>query len=113
MPSHLLHSNHTMSSANASGAAAPSSSRLCRESKKKALLIGINSQSAPALDYRLLKGPHQDVAEMKMLLVGTYAYREEDIQVLVDDGVPGHVQPDKRNIVSGSILTARFPWLTW
>ncbi|KAJ7513099.1 peptidase C14, caspase domain-containing protein [Mycena galericulata] len=78
--------------------AIPSSSRLCRESKKKALLIGINSLSTPAADYPLLHGPHQDVAMMKILLVRTYGYREEDIQVLVDDGVPGHVQPDRRNI---------------
>ncbi|KAJ7785158.1 peptidase C14, caspase domain-containing protein [Mycena maculata] len=82
-----------------SDAVAPSSSRLCRELQKKALLIGINSLSAPAVDYGLLRGPHQDVAQMKTLLVRTYGYREEDIQILVDDGVYGHVQPDRRNIM--------------
>ncbi|KAJ6595026.1 peptidase C14, caspase domain-containing protein [Mycena vulgaris] len=80
---------------------APSSSRLHRESKKKALLIGINSLSSPSADYRLLQGPHQDVAQMKNLLLRTYGYREEDIQVLLDDGIPGHVQPDRRNIMTG------------
>ncbi|KAJ7463624.1 peptidase C14, caspase domain-containing protein [Mycena latifolia] len=77
-----------------------SSSRLHRESKKKALFIGINSLSSPCGDYCLLQGPHQDVAQMKDLLVQTYGYLAEDIQVLVDDGIPGHVQPDRSNIMT-------------
>jgi hypothetical protein len=52
------------------------------------------------VDYKLLHGPQRDVAEMKTLLIGTYGYQDEDIQVLVDDGAPGHLQPNRRNIVS-------------
>ncbi|KAF7375363.1 hypothetical protein MSAN_00423800 [Mycena sanguinolenta] len=66
--------------------------------KKAALLIGINGLSAPNTDYHLLHGPHQDVAEMKSLLMKSYEYQEENIQVLVDDGV-GNAQPDRRNIM--------------
>ncbi|KAJ7912988.1 peptidase C14, caspase domain-containing protein [Mycena leptocephala] len=43
----------------------------------------------------------KDVAEMKTLLIGTYGYQDEDIQVLVDDGAPGHLQPNRRNIMIG------------
>jgi hypothetical protein len=82
-----------------SDAPAQSSSRPRRE-LKKALLIGINGLSSPTVDYHLLDGPHRDVAEMKSLLTGAYGYQEEDIQVLVDDGIAGHMQPDRRNIVS-------------
>ncbi|KAJ7710533.1 caspase domain-containing protein [Mycena rosella] len=90
-----------------------SSSRLCRESKKKALLIGINSLSSPSADYGLLQGPHQDVVQMKNLLVQTYGYRDEDIQVLMDDGITGHVQPDRRNIVGSCINSSFYELLTW
>ncbi|KAJ7671798.1 peptidase C14, caspase domain-containing protein [Mycena rosella] len=77
----------------------PSFSRLRREAKKKALLIGINSLRSPSVDYGLLQGPHQDVAQMKNLLAQKYGYRDEDIMVLIDDGILGHVQPDRRNIM--------------
>ncbi|KAJ7635402.1 caspase domain-containing protein [Roridomyces roridus] len=77
----------------------PSSSYLCWEPSKKALLVGINSLSAPDPALAALRGPHHDVAQMKMLLQQTYGYKPEDILVLVDDGVPGHPQPDKRNIM--------------
>ncbi|KAJ7852831.1 peptidase C14, caspase domain-containing protein [Mycena olivaceomarginata] len=75
------------------------SSSLPRRELKKALLIGINGLSSPTVDYHLLDGPHRDVAEMKSLLTGAYGYQEEDIQVLVDDGIAGHMQPDRRNIM--------------
>lgn len=81
---------------------APSSSRPQREPKKKALLIGINGLSSPTIGYDVLRGSHRDVAEMKRLLIGAYGYPDEDIQVLVDDGIPGHVQPERQNIVSRS-----------
>ncbi|KAF7335715.1 hypothetical protein MVEN_02227000 [Mycena venus] len=79
---------------------ASSSSRLRRDSKK-ALLIGINDLSSPTTGYSMLHGPHKDVAEMKRLLIGTYGYQDENIQVLVDDGIPEHAQPDRRNIMCG------------
>ncbi|KAJ7136837.1 peptidase C14, caspase domain-containing protein [Mycena epipterygia] len=82
-----------------SNASSSTSARLRRESKKKALLIGINGLSSPNADLRELHGPHQDVAEMRGLLIATYDYKEDDIQVLVDDGVPEHVQPDRQNIM--------------
>lgn len=90
-----------------SNASSSTSARLCRESKKKALLIGINGLSSPSGGLRVLHGPHQDVAEMRTLLIATYGYKEDDIQVLVDDGVPEHVQPDRRNIVRWSAA----PWI--
>ncbi|KAJ7120004.1 caspase domain-containing protein [Mycena filopes] len=71
-----------------------------REPKKKALLIGISGLSSPTTGYEVLQGPHRDVAEMKSLLTRSYGYRTEDIQVLVDDGVVGHLQPDRRNIMT-------------
>ncbi|KAJ7189908.1 caspase domain-containing protein [Mycena pura] len=77
----------------------PSSSRPWRDSKRKALLIGINGLSSPNAGFRVLHGPHRDVAEMRRLLIETYDYREEDIQVLVDDGIPGHIQPERGNIL--------------
>ncbi|KAJ7032359.1 caspase domain-containing protein [Mycena alexandri] len=80
---------------------APSSSRPQREPKKKALLIGINGLSSPTIGYDVLRGSHRDVAEMKRLLIGGYGYPDEDIQVLVDDGIPGHVQPERQNIMMG------------
>ncbi|KAJ6514316.1 peptidase C14, caspase domain-containing protein [Mycena vitilis] len=79
---------------------AASSSRSRRDSKKKALLIGINGLSSPAVGYDALHGPHQDVADMRNLLIGTYGYLDEDIQVLVDDGISEHLQPDRRNILN-------------
>ncbi|KAF8173239.1 peptidase C14, caspase domain-containing protein [Mycena galopus ATCC 62051] len=76
------------------------SSLRLRRGAKRALLIGINGLSSPTKDYRLLHGPHRDVAEMKSLLLATYGYQEDDIQILVDDGVPGH-EPDRQNIMLG------------
>ncbi|KAJ7706612.1 caspase domain-containing protein [Mycena metata] len=78
-----------------------SSSRPQREPKKKALLIGISGLSSPTMGYDVLRGPHRDVDEMKQLLIGAYGYPEEEIQVLVDDGIPGHVQPERKNIMMG------------
>ncbi|KAJ6468203.1 caspase domain-containing protein [Mycena sanguinolenta] len=75
------------------------SSRPRRRAKKAALLIGINGLSAPNTGYSLLHGPHQDVAEMKGLLMKSYEYEEENIQVLVDDSLPGNAQPDRLNIM--------------
>ncbi|KAJ7151918.1 caspase domain-containing protein [Mycena crocata] len=81
-------------------APAASSSRVDRGPQKKALLIGINGLSSPVEDYRPLHGPHQDVYQMKTLLIESYGYQEENIQVLVDDGIPENMQPDRKNIMS-------------
>ncbi|KAJ7279716.1 peptidase C14, caspase domain-containing protein [Mycena rebaudengoi] len=70
--------------------------------KKKALLIGISSpsSSSPNSEDRVLRGPHKDVAQMKTLLVETYGYREQDIAVLVDDGILGNPQPERHQILA-------------
>jgi hypothetical protein len=78
--------------------------------KKKALLIGISSpsSSSPNSEDRVLRGPHKDVAQMKTLLVETYGYREQDIAVLVDDGILGNPQPERHQIVGLFCSISRF-----
>ncbi|KAF7316553.1 hypothetical protein MIND_00174600 [Mycena indigotica] len=70
-----------------------------RTPKRKALLIGINSVATS--NEAALHGPHRDVRDMKSLLMSKYSFREEDIQLLVDDGCLGHLQPDRTNIMQG------------
>ncbi|KAF7318736.1 hypothetical protein HMN09_00385900 [Mycena chlorophos] len=75
-------------------AASPLSTRW-RAPRRKALLIGIASSGDV-----LLPGPHRDVQGTKQLLIDSYEFLENDIQLLLDDGVPGHLQPDRANILS-------------
>ncbi|KAJ7064624.1 peptidase C14, caspase domain-containing protein [Mycena amicta] len=70
-----------------------------REPKRKALLIGINSLSSSDEGHPTLHGPQRDAKDMKKLLVDSYDFLEEDIQLLVDDGHSDHLQPDRANIM--------------
>ncbi|KAJ7485870.1 caspase domain-containing protein [Mycena latifolia] len=63
----------------------------------KALLIGIRSGRGEG--YPELKAAHADVEKMRGLLIDVYHYAPADICVLVDDGVDGHVQPTRDNIL--------------
>ncbi|KAK7055818.1 peptidase C14, caspase domain-containing protein [Favolaschia claudopus] len=69
--------------------------------QKRALLIGINALSSPTEEYGYLQGPHRDVADMKALLTKNYGYEEQNIEVLIDDGIAGHLQPDRQSIIHG------------
>ncbi|KAJ7466884.1 caspase domain-containing protein [Mycena latifolia] len=72
-----------------------STSTLTNLGRKKALLIGIRS----AEGYPELKAAHVDVQKMRALLIDFYHYASDDIRVLVDDGIDGHVQPTRANIL--------------
>ncbi|KAF7349384.1 Metacaspase type II [Mycena sanguinolenta] len=65
----------------------------------KALLIGIRGTATANAEYPELTGPHQDVEDMRDLLIDYYGYRASDITVLIDDGVAGHLQPTRANIL--------------
>ncbi|KAF8879362.1 caspase domain-containing protein [Infundibulicybe gibba] len=60
--------------------------------KKRALLVGINYDSA---EHR----PHHDVASMKWLLTERYGYDPQDVVVLIDKEEPGQVQPTRSNLL--------------
>ncbi|KAJ7502590.1 caspase domain-containing protein [Mycena galericulata] len=63
----------------------------------KALLIGIRGTATAECPD--LKGPHRDVEEVQNLLIDCYNYFPADITTLIDDGIPGHVQPTRENIL--------------
>ncbi|KAF7337815.1 Metacaspase pca1 [Mycena venus] len=66
--------------------------------QKRALLVGISTCTSEG--YAVLKGAHKDVYQMRDLLLNVYNYALSEITVLVDDGVEGHVQPTRANILS-------------
>lgn len=107
-----------------------------RRPRKRALLIGINyshtekksqqpatqseeagpseHSSASTKSGLELKGPHQDVHEMKQLLIEHYGYQEDDIDMLTDKAGT-LVEPSRANIlehirrmVKGAIPGDRF-----
>ncbi|KAJ6594679.1 caspase domain-containing protein [Mycena capillaripes] len=67
--------------------------------RKKALLIGICGSKTASEDYPELRGSHNDVKSVHDLLVDCYSYKSADITILIDDGIPGHVQPTRVNIL--------------
>ncbi|KAF8816852.1 hypothetical protein BYT27DRAFT_6378931 [Phlegmacium glaucopus] len=84
--------------------------------KKKAVLIGIQNYKTtndvspddkdnnPAENHRAagegrLKGPHNDVLDMRKLLLDCYGYHPDDITVLIDDCDPEHMQPTEENLI--------------
>ncbi|KAJ7466895.1 caspase domain-containing protein [Mycena latifolia] len=79
----------------------PSSSTttLTDTGRKKALLIGICGSKTATPDYPELKGSHQDVADVRDLLIECYGYKLPDITILIDDDVPGNTQPTRDNIL--------------
>ncbi|KAJ7354429.1 peptidase C14, caspase domain-containing protein [Mycena albidolilacea] len=66
--------------------------------KKRALLVGISKSAAEG--YSELKGAHGDVDKIHRLLLEVYHYEPSAITILVDDGIEGHVQPTRRNILA-------------
>ncbi|KAJ7140906.1 caspase domain-containing protein [Mycena epipterygia] len=65
--------------------------------RKKALLIGI--RTSRTVGYRELTAAHGDVRKMRDLLISVYDYALEDICILIDDGIEGHAQPTRDNIL--------------
>ncbi|KAF8584282.1 peptidase C14 [Ramaria rubella] len=47
-----------------------------------------------------LEGAHDDVIDMKDLLVNHYGWNEDDVLVLLDDGKPGQLQPTRGVIIA-------------
>ncbi|KAJ7502591.1 caspase domain-containing protein [Mycena galericulata] len=74
---------------------AASSSTVTLRSRKKALLISISQTEG----YAELKAAHRDAYSMRDLLIDLYEYTSDEITILLDDGIPGHVQPTQRNIL--------------
>ncbi|KAJ7790103.1 caspase domain-containing protein [Mycena olivaceomarginata] len=66
----------------------------------KALLIGIRGTKTQSEEYPELKGPHKDVEKVKALIIDCYGYHDPDITILIDDGIAGHVQPTRANILT-------------
>ncbi|KAF7334767.1 Metacaspase pca1 [Mycena sanguinolenta] len=65
--------------------------------QRKALLIGVSQSKAEG--YDVLPTAHEDVYKMRDLLLEIYHYTASQITVLVDDGIEGHVQPTRANIL--------------
>ncbi|KAJ7429501.1 caspase domain-containing protein [Mycena latifolia] len=72
-----------------------SSSTTLHTGRKRALLVGIRTTHC----YPELKAAHADVQKMRALLMDLYHYAADDIRVLIDDGIDGHVQPTRANIL--------------
>jgi hypothetical protein len=91
-----------------------------RRPKKKGLLIGIqyenDTEDSDDDEANVLRGPHQDVAAMRKLLIGElilpspvcerpderqdyYDYDADNIVVLIDRDEEGQVQPTRANMV--------------
>ncbi|KAJ7878013.1 caspase domain-containing protein [Mycena olivaceomarginata] len=66
--------------------------------KKRVLLIGISKSAAEG--YPEFDGAHGDVEKIHRLLLEVYHYEPSAITILVDDGIEGHVQPTRRNILA-------------
>ncbi|KAK7046600.1 Metacaspase type II [Favolaschia claudopus] len=66
----------------------------------KALLIGIRGLRTASDDYPPLNGSHKDVKLLRDLLMDHYGYLPHEITVLIDDGVVGHEQPTRVNILN-------------
>ncbi|KAJ6487024.1 caspase domain-containing protein [Mycena sanguinolenta] len=67
-----------------------------RRPARKALLIGICRTET----LGQLPTAHADVYAVRDLLLDIYHYSSPDITILIDDGVPGHIQPTRANILS-------------
>ncbi|KAJ7484411.1 caspase domain-containing protein [Mycena latifolia] len=64
--------------------------------RKKALLIGLCHGGQ---DYLELRGSHRDAADVREMLIDCYDYTVADITVLIDDGIQGHTQPTRNNLL--------------
>ncbi|KAF8145794.1 caspase domain-containing protein [Mycena galopus ATCC 62051] len=65
---------------------------------RRALLIGV--ETCKTEGYPELKRAHEDVYKLRDLLLDTYHYGLSDITILLDDGIEGHVQPTRINILA-------------
>ncbi|KAK7019103.1 Metacaspase type II [Favolaschia claudopus] len=66
----------------------------------RALLIGISRSFETANgNYPALDGSHNDVMKMRDMLIDCYSYLPQEITILIDDGVAGHEQPTRANIL--------------
>ncbi|KAF7376750.1 Metacaspase pca1 [Mycena sanguinolenta] len=65
--------------------------------QRRALLIGVSRSEAEG--YDVLPTAHDDVYKMRDLLLEIYHYTPSQITILVDDGIEGHVQPTRANIL--------------
>ncbi|KAF7334768.1 Metacaspase type II [Mycena sanguinolenta] len=81
------------------GARPETSSSLLNEctGQRRALLIGVSRSKAEG--YDVLPNVHDDVYKMRDLLLEIYHYTPSQITILVDDGIEGHVQPTRANIL--------------
>ncbi|KAF7351753.1 Metacaspase type II [Mycena sanguinolenta] len=74
--------------------------------KHKALLIGISESAAQSLhkDHPEWRTARRDVKLfvklVRNLLIDYYSYRDEDITVLLDDGISADTQPTRANIMN-------------
>ncbi|KAJ7444983.1 caspase domain-containing protein [Mycena galericulata] len=66
-----------------------------QRNSKKALLIAISKRP----DYPALKHGHRDIYRLRDLLIQKYQYASADISILADDGLVGHLQPTRNNIL--------------
>jgi len=64
---------------------------------KRAVLIGINYTANDKLNT--LSGCINDAAAMRGMLIDTYAYKDENVTVLRDDGKDGFTLPTRANII--------------
>ncbi|KAJ7610215.1 caspase domain-containing protein [Roridomyces roridus] len=66
--------------------------------RKKALLIAISKTQD---GYEEIPEAHKDVRDMRKLIMGPkYGYLDDDISMLVDDGVAGGKQPTRANMLA-------------
>ncbi|KAK7038310.1 Metacaspase type II [Favolaschia claudopus] len=65
--------------------------------RKRALLVGIRVCKSEG--YPKTSNAHEDVYKMRDLLLEAYHYSPSEITVIVDDGIEGHVQPTRHNIL--------------
>jgi metacaspase-1 len=70
--------------------------------KRRALLIGINYVGQTGE----LRSAHNDCINVRTFLMSVHSFREEEMMVLIDDGV--HSPPTKENIENGFILLTKY-----
>ncbi|KAF8815603.1 hypothetical protein BYT27DRAFT_7333839 [Phlegmacium glaucopus] len=66
--------------------------------KKKALLVGVESTNQPGSTERAMRGPHNDIRNMRQYLIDYRQYHPDEIIVLVNTDDPAQIQPTKKNI---------------
>ncbi|KAI0078611.1 hypothetical protein K474DRAFT_1706336 [Panus rudis PR-1116 ss-1] len=68
--------------------------------KRKALLVGITYNNGEESVFGQLVGPYEDVEALRSLLIDQYAYKAEDITVMLDKpDFPPHLKPTRKNLI--------------